>query len=102
METPGQSLLPDPVLAGSDEADPHVASASVLIDNRFKRAVDFEERMGDGVVRIFKGHPGYCSLDEPHDSHEFIYVYLDSQNHIVSGVYKCQGDVMTFAERDST
>lgn len=66
-----------------------------------RRAWDYEERLGNGAVRIYEGHPCYCPETVPHEPHEFSYIYADSRGNVVGGRYDCRGVPVAFAKRES-
>lgn len=66
------------------------------------RALDFEEYLGDGRVRIFEGHPCYCPITTPHPGHTFTYYYLRAKDEPWRGSYYCDGDGAEFAPRPPT
>jgi hypothetical protein len=64
-----------------------------------KRAIDFEQSLGNGRVLIYQGHPCYCSNTEPHEPHRFEYTYLDANGNRTEGFYDCKGEPSRLAIR---
>jgi hypothetical protein len=66
-----------------------------VTSSNLRRRADYEQRLGDGMVKILPGHPCYCPLTEWHVGHEFSYRYLgkngESKEVEWAGQYFCDG-----------
>jgi hypothetical protein len=55
-------------------------------------AHEYEFNMGDGSVRVYAGHPGYCQNSELHAMHTFRYAFMLRDGTPVEGSYLCDGE----------
>ncbi len=62
-----------------------------------ERARDYETHLDNGIVRIHEGHPAYCSEQQMHRPHLYLYEYLNGEGEVVSGNMICDGQPFTFA-----